>query len=129
MMVDQIREAYHFLVNKGVHSPEIGIVLGTGLGHLFAKQIKLDVEVDYASIPHFPISTVETHKGKLIYGSIRGKKVMAMHGRFHFYERILHATDHITNPGDERTRCKIPVDLKCCGQLESQLEKGRTDAN
>ena len=85
-MIDVVVQASNFLKTKGIDKPEIGIVLGTGLGTSFIKQIRVISEVNYASVPHFPISTVESHKGKLIYGEISGKKVLAMHGRFHYYE-------------------------------------------
>lgn len=81
----QIAEATSFLKSKDVSNPEIGIVLGTGLGRL-ADQIQNQVVVDYTDIPHFPVSTVESHQGKLIFGTISGKKVLAMQGRFHYYE-------------------------------------------
>lgn len=61
----------------------IGIILGTGLGGL-VKEIKVEHEIDYAELPHFPLSTVESHHGKLIFGKLGGKKVVAMQGRFHF---------------------------------------------
>ena len=85
-MLDKITEASTFLIERGIANPEIGIILGTGLGSLFVKQIKDAIEIDYHDIPYFPVSTVEFHKGKLIYGNIHGKKILAMHGRFHYYE-------------------------------------------
>jgi purine-nucleoside phosphorylase len=85
-MIDQIKEASAYLNNQGVAQPEIGVILGTGLGNLFAQQIENPITIDYHSIPHFPVSTVEFHKGKLIYGDVQGKKVLAMQGRFHYYE-------------------------------------------
>lgn len=66
-------------------TPEILIILGTGLGHL-ATHIQVDYEIDYARIPNFPLSTVESHSGKLLFGTLSGKKVVAMQGRFHYYE-------------------------------------------
>ncbi len=65
--------------------PAIGIILGTGLGGL-AKEIKQEAVVDYRDIPHFPLSTVESHQGRLIFGVLAGRRVVAMQGRFHFYE-------------------------------------------
>ncbi len=65
--------------------PEVGIVLGTGLGD-FAEQIEAAYSLDYKSIPGFPVSTVEGHKGRLIFGMLEGRKVVAMQGRFHYYE-------------------------------------------
>ena len=85
-MIEQILAATTFLKDRGVQSPEVGIILGTGLGNLFVEQITDSVVVDYASIPHFPVSTVESHRGKMIYGKVKGKMVLAMQGRFHFYE-------------------------------------------
>lgn len=85
-MIKQILEATSFLQGKGVHTPDVGVILGTGLGNLFVKEIKKPLIINYNSIPHFPISTVEFHKGQLIFGEIKGKKVLAMQGRFHYYE-------------------------------------------
>lgn len=80
-----IEEAVAFLRTKTRMQPAIGIILGTGLGGL-AKDIKPEVVVDYGDIPHFPLSTVESHHGKLIFGFLGTKPVVAMQGRFHFYE-------------------------------------------
>ena len=66
-------------------TPNVGIILGTGLGGL-VKEIEKETEIDYGAIPHFPVSTVESHHGKLIFGTLAGKQVVAMQGRFHFYE-------------------------------------------
>lgn len=85
-MLDKITEATTFLVEHKIINPEIGVVLGTGLGKRFVEEIKNPISINYNSIPYFPISTVETHKGRLIYGDVRGKKVLAMQGRFHYYE-------------------------------------------
>jgi purine-nucleoside phosphorylase len=85
-MLSQINEAAGYIKKQGVMDPEIGVILGTGLGNLFVQEIKNPVVINYNSIPHFPVSTVEFHKGKLIYGTIRKKKVLAMQGRFHYYE-------------------------------------------
>lgn len=85
-MLEKINEAADFIRKRGVKQPEVGIILGTGLGTLFVKEIKNPIVINYNSIPHFPISTVEFHKGQLIYGEIKGKKVLAMQGRFHYYE-------------------------------------------
>lgn len=81
----QIDEAVAFLRTKTSSQPRIGIILGTGLGGL-AKEIKADVVVEYEDIPHFPVSTVESHHGKLIFGKLGNKNVVAMQGRFHYYE-------------------------------------------
>ncbi|GGG95504.1 purine nucleoside phosphorylase [Polaribacter pacificus] len=81
----QLKESVDFLKSKGILAPEVGIVLGTGLGK-FVHEINIEVEIAYADIPNFPQATVESHSGKLVYGTISGKKVIAMAGRFHMYE-------------------------------------------
>jgi purine-nucleoside phosphorylase len=81
----EIKETVEFLQKAGVAMPQVGIVLGTGLCELVSR-IAIEKTFDYSDIPNFPVSTVEFHKGKLIYGSLSGKKVLAMQGRFHFYE-------------------------------------------
>ncbi|MHB1050761.1 MAG: purine-nucleoside phosphorylase [Bacteroidota bacterium] len=85
ILQQQIDEALAFIRTKTAANPTVGIILGTGLGGL-VKEIRIDTVIDYADIPNFPVSTVESHKGKLIFGSIGGKSVVAMQGRFHFYE-------------------------------------------
>ncbi|EIT87271.1 purine nucleoside phosphorylase [Fictibacillus macauensis ZFHKF-1] len=82
----KMNEAVSFITEKmnGLH-PEIGLILGSGLGEL-ADEIEQAVHIDYSDIPHFPVSTVEGHAGKLVIGSLNGKTVLAMQGRFHFYE-------------------------------------------
>jgi len=83
--MDKLKETADFLKSKGFIEPEVGIILGTGLGKM-AEEIKIEQELSYADIPHFPVSTVEYHKGRLIIGDFHGKKVIAMHGRLHYYE-------------------------------------------
>ncbi|MCR8666693.1 purine-nucleoside phosphorylase [Aestuariibaculum sp. M13] len=84
-MIKIINETTDYLKGKGFDNPEIGIILGTGLGQL-VNEIEILHEVSYNHIPNFPTATVEFHKGKLIYGVLEGKKVMVMQGRFHLYE-------------------------------------------
>ena len=84
-MEKYIQEAVDYLKNKGFEAPEIGIVLGTGLGKL-VDEIEKESAASYNHIPNFPTATVEFHKGKLIYGTLAGKKVIVMQGRFHLYE-------------------------------------------
>jgi len=84
-MIKYIEETAEYLVEKGFDTPEIGIILGTGLGQLL-DEIEILKEVSYNHIPNFPTATVEFHKGKLIYGMLEGKKVVVMQGRFHIYE-------------------------------------------
>ena len=85
MKKQQIQETLSYLNTNGITAPEIGIVLGTGLGKLM-DEIAIEKEIAYADIPNFPQATVEFHSGKLIYGSLSGKKVIVMAGRFHVYE-------------------------------------------
>jgi purine-nucleoside phosphorylase len=80
-----IKESVDFLKQRGFGTPEIGIILGTGLGQILDK-VEVEAEMSYNHIPNFPTATVEFHKGKLIYGSLAGKKVIVMQGRFHLYE-------------------------------------------
>lgn len=84
-MIQQITKTTEYLLDKGFDKPEIGIILGTGLGQLI-DEIKLIKQVSYNHIPYFPTATVEFHKGKLIFGELAGKKVIVMQGRFHLYE-------------------------------------------
>lgn len=84
-MQEFIKETTSYLQNKGFKNPEIGIILGTGLGQLVDK-VTIEHEVSYNHIPNFPTATVEFHTGKLIYGTLAGKHVIIMSGRFHVYE-------------------------------------------
>jgi len=84
-MLQQINEAVAYINSKTTVKPSVGIILGTGLGGL-VKEIKIIDEINYQDIPNFPVSTVESHSGKLIFGELGGKLVVAMQGRFHYYE-------------------------------------------
>ncbi|MEC8832432.1 MAG: purine-nucleoside phosphorylase [Bacteroidota bacterium] len=85
MTQEQLNESVEYLKKRGFETPEIGIVLGTGLGQLI-DSIEDSIEAHYNHIPYFPLATVEFHTGKLIYGTIEGKKAVVMQGRFHLYE-------------------------------------------
>ena len=85
MLFDKIQETINFIHSKVDFQPEFGIVLGTGLGQL-TDEIEVVFEIPYSEIPHFPISTVPSHKSKLIFGKLAGKDIVAMAGRFHYYE-------------------------------------------
>lgn len=84
-MLEKINQSAQFILNKINSKPEVGIILGTGLGGL-VREIEIIEVIEYQNIPNFPLSTVEGHKGKLIFGNLSGKKVIAMQGRFHYYE-------------------------------------------
>ncbi len=84
-MKKQLQETTEYLKINGLEKPEVGIVLGTGLGNLL-NEIDIHKQIPYADIPHFPEATVEFHSGKLVYGNLSGKTVVVMSGRFHLYE-------------------------------------------
>ena len=84
-MWNKVQKTVEYLQNKGFRNPDFGIILGTGLGNL-VNDIDIEISVPYSEIPNFPVSTVTGHSGNLIYGTIGNKKVVAMQGRFHYYE-------------------------------------------
>ena len=83
--MEEFNKAREYLIEKGVESPVVGIVLGSGLNNLM-KHVDVKLTIPYADIPGFPISTVEFHKGNLVFGTIGDKNVLIMHGRMHAYE-------------------------------------------
>ncbi len=85
LMLKEINETVQFIQSVYATKPSVGIVLGSGLGS-FTNEIDIECEIQYSDIPHFPVSTVKGHSGKLIFGNLGGKKVVAMAGRFHYYE-------------------------------------------
>jgi purine-nucleoside phosphorylase len=84
-MLEQFKQSVEFIQSKTNIQPVFGIILGTGLGGL-VKEIEIVDEISYEDIPNFPVSTVESHSGKLIFGYLGGKQIVAMQGRFHYYE-------------------------------------------
>ena len=94
-MIHKLEEATAFLKRRGYDNPDVGVVLGTGLGKLIDK-IEVLETINYKNIPHFPVATMEYHAGHLICGKVNGKKIVAMQGRFHFYEG--HSMQEITFP-------------------------------
>jgi len=84
-LIESLNEAVGFIRQRTQFQPDYGIILGTGLGNL-VSHISVEAEINYSLIPHFQVSTVESHSGKLIFGTIGDKKVVAMQGRFHYYE-------------------------------------------
>jgi purine-nucleoside phosphorylase len=84
-MADKIKQTVEYLKSEGILHSQIGMVLGTGLGKM-AHAIDIIKTIDYSDIPNFPLSTVESHHGKLIYGKLHDKTILAMQGRFHYYE-------------------------------------------
>lgn len=84
-MLKKIQETKQFLDKKTTLKPKVGIVLGTGLGNL-SSEIDIEIAIPYEEIPNFPVSTVQGHSGKLVFGYLSGVPVVAMQGRFHYYE-------------------------------------------
>ena len=121
--LEQIAEAITFINKNTDIKPEIGIILGTGLGGL-ADDIEVETTLSYKDIPHFPISTVETHEGKLLIGKLVGKSVVAMQGRFHFYEG--YSMKQITFP--VRVMAKLGVKTllisNACGGMNPKYHRG-----
>jgi len=84
-MWDKIQETVNYLKEKTNYTPEVGVILGSGLGS-FINDLEIDFVIEYKDIPNFPVSTVKGHKGALVFGKIGDKQVVAMQGRFHYYE-------------------------------------------
>jgi purine-nucleoside phosphorylase len=119
----QIQEATSVLRQKTRIEPEIGVILGTGLGGL-AEEIEKEAVISYTEIPHFPVSTVESHAGRLIFGHLGGKRVMAMQGRFHYYEG--YTMKQITFPVRvmKALGCHTLVVSNACGGLNPLFSAG-----
>ena len=82
---EKLNEALTFIRSFYKEKPKVGIILGTGLGAL-VDEVETELTISYRDIPHFPLSTVESHAGKLIFGKLSGQNVIVMQGRFHYYE-------------------------------------------
>ena len=121
--MEKIDKAYDYIKNIICQKPQIGIVLGTGLGTL-ADYIENKIIIDYKDIPEFPVSTVEGHAGRLIFGDLEGKKVLAMQGRFHYYEG--YTMKEVTLP--VRVMKKLGIDMlllsNACGGLNKAFSAG-----
>jgi purine-nucleoside phosphorylase len=120
---DQIEEAKKILQSRWKGQPTVGIILGTGLGGL-AEEIDNAVKIPYHEIPHFPTATVESHAGRLVCGNLGGKSVMAMEGRFHFYEG--YTLKQITFPVRvmKAMGCNVLIVSNACGGMNPQWDKG-----
>jgi purine-nucleoside phosphorylase len=118
----KLNESVQFLKEQGILEPKLGIVLGTGLGNL-VDLIKIETVIDYEDIPNFPLSTVEFHKGKLIYGMLEGVKVLAMQGRFHYYEGF--SFSELTSPIRVMKLLGIENLLlsNACGSMNPKMKK------
>ncbi|MCX6152315.1 MAG: purine-nucleoside phosphorylase [Ignavibacteriales bacterium] len=122
-LLNKINETLQVIREKTSENYSIGIILGTGLGGL-VKEIEITAEINYADLPHFPLSTVESHNGKLIFGKINGKNVVAMQGRFHYYEG--YTMQQITYP--VRVMKFLGVDTllvsNACGGMNADYVRG-----
>ncbi len=121
--LEQINQCTQFIESKIKEKPQVGIILGTGLGGL-VDEISIELTISYKDIPHFPVSTVESHEGKLIFGTLGGKRVIAMQGRFHFYEG--YSMKQITLP--VRVMKKLGVNTllisNACGGMNPMFQRG-----
>ena len=122
-MIKYIEETVDYLQKKGFENPEVGIILGTGLGQL-VDEIDILKEASYNHIPNFPTATVEFHKGKLIYGILEDKKVVVMQGRFHFYEG--YSLQDVTYPVRimEKLGIKTLLVSNAAGAINLNFKKG-----
>jgi purine-nucleoside phosphorylase len=122
-LFDQIQEAVAAIRAKWTGTPTVGIVLGTGLGRL-AEEIAAEATFPYEAIPHFPRSTAPTHKGQLVCGQLAGKTVVAMEGRFHFYEG--YSLQQITFPVRvmRALGCSVLIVSNACGGMNPQYARG-----
>lgn len=122
-MKQRIEESAKAIQKKVNFKPEIGIILGTGLGML-AKEVEPAAIIPYDEIPHFPKPTVESHSGRFILGKLNGKKVCIMQGRFHYYEG--YTMQEITHPVRvfKELGAKILIVSNACGGLNPQFQSG-----
>ncbi len=122
-LIKMINETVEVIKKKTTKSYPVGIILGTGLGGL-VKEIEIEYEIDYNELPHFPLSTVESHQGKLIFGKISGKDVVAMQGRFHYYEG--YTMKQITYPVRVMKYLGIEklIVSNACGGMNPMFQKG-----
>jgi purine-nucleoside phosphorylase len=122
-LFEQIQEARIALESRWRGRPRVGIILGTGLGGL-AEDIRADAAVPYEDIPHFPTSTVKSHAGRLVCGTLGGKTVMAMEGRFHFYEG--YTLKQLTFPVRvmKAMGCDTLIVSNACGGMNPQWARG-----
>lgn len=122
-LLKEIDETVEHIGAQGEWSPKLGIILGTGLGAL-VNDIEIAEALDYASLPHFPVSTVEGHSGRLIFGSLENHEIVAMQGRFHFYEG--YSLQQVTFP--IRVMQRLGVDTlfvsNACGGMNPVYRRG-----
>jgi purine-nucleoside phosphorylase len=122
-LYEQIQEATQAIRARWSGKPSVGIILGTGLGGL-TEEIQTEASLPYGDIPHFPLATVESHAGRLVCGVLAGKTVVAMEGRFHFYEG--YTLKQITLPVRvmKALGCDTLIVSNACGGMNPQFNKG-----
>ncbi len=121
--IDHINEAADFIRSKFVQTPDVGIICGTGMGAL-ADRVQDATVIPYETIPNFPVSTVESHKGNLIVGTLGGRPVMLMQGRFHFYEG--YSQVEVTFPVRvmKALGCRAMIVMNAVGSMNRFIPKG-----
>lgn len=119
----RIQEAHDAVAARWAGQPTVGVILGTGLGG-FAEEIEVESSIPYEEIPHFPRSTVESHAGRLLCGRLAGARVLAMEGRFHFYEG--YSMQEVTFPVRvmRSMGCEVLIAANACGGLNPQFANG-----
>jgi len=122
-MFEQVQESLNFIRKNTNYNPKIAVILGSGLGDL-VNHIENKEEIEYVDIPHFPVSTVKGHGGKLIFGTINGVEIMAMSGRFHFYEG--YSMKEVTYPVFVMKMLGIEkmIVTNACGGINTDFEPG-----
>jgi len=121
-LYDKIQEAKHVIQGEWSGRPQVGLILGTGLGGL-AEDIKAEVRLPYEKIPHFPQSTVQSHAGRFVCGQLAGRSVVAMEGRFHFYEGYSLAQITLPVRVMRALGCEVLVVSNACGAMNPQFGK------
>ena len=121
--LQRINEAVEHVRRRGDWTPEVGLVLGTGLGALI-RDMEVEDTIEYEEIPHFPVSTVESHSGRLVFGNLEGRPVMAMQGRFHYYEG--YSMEQVTFPIRVMQRMGVEtlVVSNACGGMNPGYRRG-----
>ena len=121
--MERFKESVSYLKGRNISNPEVGIILGSGLGKL-VNEIDIETSIEYQDIPYFPVSTVEFHSGKLIFGKMNGKRILVMHGRFHFYEG--YTLQEITFPIRvmKLLGVKYLMISNACGSINPEIKKG-----
>jgi purine-nucleoside phosphorylase len=123
VLLQELQETVSFIQDRINKEVKVGIILGSGLGNL-ANEIEIEFEIPYHEIPHFPVSTVKGHKGRLIYGKLNGKDVLVMGGRFHFYEG--YSSKQVTYPIRVMRALGVTTLLlsNAAGGVQDQMEVG-----